>query len=159
MNSTGPKKILLIGYGNVGKSDDGLGPALAEEISRQNFEGVAVESNYLLTVEDASKVAEYDVAIFADASVKGDEPFTFKPILSAQTVQTFSSHSIDPAIVLGLARDLFKAKTKGYVLVIRGYEFDEFGEQLSSRAQDNLLEAEAFLSRLLATKEFDLYDR
>ncbi len=150
-------KVLLIGYGNPGRLDDGLGPALAEAISRKRFEGVTVDSNYLLTVEDAAVIAEHDIVIFADASVNSAEPFVFKSI-APKTVNTFSSHSIEPEIVLGFAYDLFEAKTKGYTLGIRGYEFNEFGERLSAAAQDNLISAAEFLFELLEKKNFDQFD-
>ena len=145
-------KVLLIGYGNPGRLDDGLGPALSEAISHKNFENVTVDANYLLTVEDAAAVAEHDVVIFADASVNCEDPFVFQSV-TPKVVNTFSSHSIEPEIVLGFAYDLFKAKTKGYTLAIRGHEFDEFGERLSSKAQDNLISAVEFLSKLLDKKD------
>ncbi len=150
-------KVLLIGYGNPGRLDDGLGPALAEAISNKSFENVTVDANYLLTVEDAAAVAEHDVVIFADASVNSEDPFTFKSI-TPKVVNTFSSHTIPPEIVLGYAYDLFKAKTKGYTLAIRGHEFNEFGERLSLKAQDNLISSVEFLSELLKTKDFSPFD-
>ena len=150
-------RVLLIGYGNPGRLDDGLGPALAEAIEHKSFKNVTVDSNYQLTVEDAAEIAEHDVVIFADASVNSDEPFTFKSI-TPKVVNTFSSHSIEPEVVLGFAYDLFQAKTKGYALAVRGYEFNEFGEKLSSKAQDNLISAVEFLSELLTTKNFDQFD-
>ena len=151
-------KVLLIGYGNPGRLDDGLGPALAEAIAHKEFKNVTVDANYQLTVEDSAEVAEHDVVIFVDASVNSEEPFAFKSI-TPKIVNTFSSHSIEPEIVLGFAYDLFKAKTKGYALAIRGYEFNEFGEKLSSRAQDNLIATVEFLSELLKTKNFDQFDQ
>ncbi len=151
-------KVLLIGYGNPGRLDDGLGPALAAAIEHKAPKNVTVDANYQLTVEDAAEIAEHDVVIFADASVNSDEPFTFKPI-TPKIVNTFSSHSIEPEIVLGFAEDLFQAKTKGYALAIRGYEFNEFGEKLSSKARDNLISAVEFLSELLTTKKFDQFDQ
>lgn len=158
MIETTNAKVLLIGYGNPGRLDDGLGPALAEAIAHKEFKNVTVDSNYQLTVEDAAEVAQHDVAIFADASVNSEEPFTFRPI-TPKTVNTFSSHSIEPEIVLGFARDLFRAKTKGYALAIRGYEFNEFGEKLSSKAQDNLISAVEFLSGVFKTGNFNQGDR
>ncbi len=146
-------KVLVIGYGNPGRLDDGLGPELAEAISRKKLKNVTVDSNYLLTVEDAAEVAIHDVVIFADSSVNCKEPFVFSPI-APRVVNTFSSHSIEPEIVLGYAYDLFKAQTKGYTLAIRGYEFNEFGERLSFRARDNLNSAVKFLSECLITRTF-----
>ena len=51
--------ILLIGFGNPGRLDDGLGPALADAIEKLALPGVTVESNYQLTVEDAAEIAKH----------------------------------------------------------------------------------------------------
>jgi Ni,Fe-hydrogenase maturation factor len=61
---------------------------------------------------------------------------------------TFSTHSVPPATVLALARELFAAEPEAWLLGIRGYEFDEFRESLSKRARVNLEQA---LSRLVST--------
>ena len=129
--------VLLIGYGNPGRLDDGLGPAMAEAIESLKLPGVTVEANYQLNVEDAEQLAGYDMVIFADASVNALEPFSFYRIKPKAEV-SFTTHSIEPESVLGLAHDLFEAKTTGYILAIRGYAFNEFGQQLSARAKENL---------------------
>ena len=150
-------RVLVIGYGNPGRLDDGLGPALAKAVAGKRIANVTVDENYLLTVEDAAEIAQHDIVIFADASINGEEPFSFKPVVP-KTTNTFTSHSLEPEIVLGFAYDLFQAKTKGYALGIRGYEFDEFGEKLSARAQDNLIAAAQFLFELLNAKDFRRFD-
>jgi hydrogenase maturation protease len=147
------EKILLIGYGNPGRLDDGLGPALAEEIRKAAFTDVTVDADYQLTVEDAAEVAVHDIVIFADASVNGCAPFSFGKI-EPRPSESFSSHSVEPEAVLALARDLFGAKTQGYVMGIRGYHFDGFGEELSREAKENLGEAVQFISGLLARRDF-----
>ncbi len=146
-------KVLLIGYGNPGRLDDGLGPFLAETIEKLNFENVTVDSNYQLTVEDASAVAEHDVVIFADASVNCNEPFTFTSV-EAKDDLSFSTHSIEPAGVMALAEQLFKAKTDAFVLGIRGYEFNEFGQKLSEGAKENLDAAVKYLKVVLPKRDF-----
>ena len=50
----GNTKILLIGFGNPARADDGLGPALAEEIESKNIPDVTVETDYQLTIEDST---------------------------------------------------------------------------------------------------------
>lgn len=147
-------KILLIGYGNPGRLDDGLGPELVEMLEKVNLPGVTVDANYQLTVEDASDIAENDVVIFADASLNGSEPFSFSEIQPRKAL-SFSSHSIEPEAVLDLAYDLFKAKTKGYTLGIRGYEFNEFGSKLSEKAKKNLDQAFEFIKKVLIEKDFE----
>jgi len=142
-------KVLVIGYGNPGRLDDGLGPALAEAITQMNLPNVTVDSNYQLTVEDAEAIARHDVVIFADASVAGTEPFEFRCI-SPKPYGSFTTHSVTPEAVLGLAEELFAAHAKGYVLAIRGYEFNEFGERLSAHATDNLTAAVQFAESALS---------
>jgi hydrogenase maturation protease len=141
-------KFLLIGYGNPGRLDDGLGPALAAAIENLDLPGVTVDSDYQLTVEDAALVAEHEIVIFADASVDSDEPFFFKPIIPKSTL-SFSSHSVEPDALMALAIDLFGATSKGYALGIRGYEFDEFEENLTPQAQENLQKAVQFIIPVL----------
>ncbi len=146
-------KVLLIGYGNPGRQDDGLGPALTEAMEKRRLEGVSVEANYQLNVEDAAEVARHEVVVFADAAVAGPEPFCFRPIQPVAAVG-FTSHSVSPEAVLGLARDLFAARTKGYVLAIRGYAFGAFGETLSAPAKRNLDAAAEFLENVLKDPAF-----
>lgn len=145
--------VLVIGYGNPGRLDDGLGPALAERIARLGLANVTVDSDYQLTVEDAVHVAEHGVVIFADADTAGPEPFYFKRLQPAARI-TFSTHSIGPASLLGLAQDLFGNTPTAFVLGIRGYEFNEFGERLSAAAVDNLTAAAEFLEHALRTQTY-----
>jgi len=148
------KKVLIIGYGNPGRLDDGLGPAFASAIEKMDLPGVTVDSNYQLTVEDAYTVSQHDIVIFADAEVGGHEPFSFRRIMP-KTVTSFTSHSVEPEAVLAMAKELFGADTKGYILGIRGYDFDEFGEGLSEGATANLAETLKFIKNVLIKKSFD----
>ena len=152
----GSPKVLVIGYGNPGRQDDGLGPALARFVEGLSLAGVTVDADYQLNVEDAAAVAEHDVVILADAAVAGPEPYAFiriepKPALS------FTSHSLEPEALLAMARDLFGAQTRGYMLGIRGYNFNEFGETISGRARENLTSATDFIQAVLADRDFDRY--
>ena len=145
-------KVLVIGYGNPGRLDDGLGPALAERLARLAIPGVAVESAYQLTVEDAHEVSRFPLVIFADASLVGPEPFSFEPVRRSAG-SGLGSHGIEPGEVIALAEDLFGAAPTAYVLAVRGYRFDEFGEQLSEQAEANLEAAVAFLARVIAGRQ------
>lgn len=147
------RKVLLIGYGNPGRLDDGLGPCLAASIERLDLAGVTVDSDYQLTVEDAEAVARHDVVVFADASVAGSEPFSFRR-LRAGGAPGFSSHGVEPGEVLALAGALFGREPEAYVLGIRGYAFDGFGEGLSERARANLDEAAVFVADVIRGGRF-----
>jgi hydrogenase maturation protease len=143
------RRSLVIGFGNPGRLDDGLGPALAARLESAPPPGVTVDSDYQLQVEDAESVSRHDLVIFADAAVAGPEPFGVGEVTPLHGV-SFSSHSLGPGEVLGLAQDLFHAATRGFALGIRGYTFNEFGERLSPDAVKNLRAAEEFLRAVLA---------
>ena len=145
-------RTLLIGYGNPGRGDDGLGPALAEAIEALGLPDLKVDIDFQLNVEDAWEMNGYDRAIFADAAVEGAEPFFFKEVAPEDSA-AFSSHAASPAGVLKLAKNLFNAQVRGFVIGIRGYEFDVFGAPITPKAQDNLSQAIAFLADLLRVGE------
>ena len=154
MMSERPRRVLLIGYGNPGRLDDGLGPALATEVEQLDLPGVTVDSDYQLTVEDAAAIAQHDAVVFADAAVSGPEPFCFERI-DPKPALSFSSHSVEPAAVLALAEELFGSSTPGYCLGIRGYEFNDYHERLSEQAQANLTAAVKFIVSAFQTGNFD----
>ena len=150
------ERVLLIGYGNPGRQDDGLGPAFAEAVARLKRPSVTVDANYQLQVEDAEAIAAHDVVIFADADVSCVPPFRFEALAPASEI-TFSTHSIGPASVLAMAHDLFGGTTKGYLLGIRGYAFNEFEERLSAGAEANLAAAVEFSASVLRDRRFDSF--
>ena len=150
--------VLFIGYGNPGRCDDGLGPALADRLETADLTGVDILSDYQLNIEHAHDLAAYDIAIFADAAHPGfgdsgaEAAFTFRE-LEAGNPTSFSTHSVSPQAVLRLANDMFQAKTQSYVLAITGDRFDEFSEGLSGKATENLEKAEAFIIDWLTQRQ------
>lgn len=141
-------RVLLIGYGNPGRGDDGLGPALAGALAAAGPPGVEVETDFQLNVENAFDLKGFDAVYFADAAVEGPEPFAFRRIRPADPA-VFSSHAVSPEGVLALAQRLFGVKVPGYVMAVRGYSFDEFGAPLSPQAARNLDAAVDFMKQEL----------
>jgi len=144
-----PIRIYVLGYGNPGRLDDGLGPAFAERIAALNIPGITTDANYQLNVEDAATLAEFDLILFADASVDAPEPFSLQPLKPAYTGVGFSSHSLSAGALLGMMGELFDARPAAFLLGIRGYVFNEFGERLSAEATANLEAAVTHLEPLL----------
>ena len=132
-----PRRVLVLGYGNPGRGDDGLGPALASRIEALGLPGVTVDADYQLVVEDAAAAAEHDVVVLADAAVTGPAPFRLQRLEPRRRLG-FSTHSLDPASLVALSRELFGGEEVCYLLAVRGYQFDRFGEGLSPAAQANL---------------------
>ena len=142
------RKVLVFGIGNPGRRDDGLGPALAEALEAKQLEGVTIDADYQLTVEDSVSVAEHDVVVFADADAVGPEPYSFKPIGPATGDVGFSTHGAEPGGVLALAERVFEKRTEAYVFGIRGYEF-ELSMEMTEKAKANLARALEFIEPLL----------
>ena len=139
--------LIVLGYGNPGRLDDGLGPKFIECLEELSLPGVFLDSDYQLTIEDSAKVAERDVVLFVDASLTAPDPFEIKKLQPSDPM-SFTSHSVAPSQVLGMARDLFHSDVKAFVLGIRGHCFNEYAERLSTRAQENVAAAvDYFLSK------------
>ena len=137
------RKILVYGFGNPGRQDDGLGPAIIEKLEDEKIAGVDTDCNYQLNIEDAYSIAENDIVVFVDASLDADEPFSFSKIEPSAEI-TFTTHSMSPQSVLALCAELYDRKLDAYVLGIRGYEWD-FEVGLTSKAVNNFNEAYSFL--------------
>jgi hydrogenase maturation protease len=138
--------VLLIGYGNPGRGDDGLGPALAERIRARDLAGVVVKTDYQLVAEHALDVSRAEHVIFADAQIEGTAPYEFGPA-HADTSADVSSHNLSPGAVLALAHLLFDATPGAFTLAMTGARFDRIEEGLSARAARNLDLAEALWRR------------
>jgi hydrogenase maturation protease len=139
------RRILVIGYGNPGRADDGLGPALAERLEALALPGVTVESDYQLSIEHAAMAAEHEIVVFADADGSAAEPFYLRPV-EGRPSGRFTTHGVDPGEVLHLARSCFGAAPEGFLLGMRAADLDRFGEGLSEPAREGLEAALAFLS-------------
>ena len=147
-------KILVIGFGNPAREDDGLGLAAAEIIEKTGIGNVTVDIDYQLSVEHAADIADHEAVVFVDASVDCEEPYVFEKV-TPKFIESFSSHSVSPEQVLGLAEHLFKAETKGYLLGIRGYSFEMFKENMTDKANSNLQLAAGRLVVALASGDIE----
>ena len=137
------KNILVYGYGNPGRQDDGIGPALAEKIGDLNISGVVTDSNYQLNIEDTLEITESRAVFFTDASVDCDEPFVFKEVLPSNLIR-FTTHTISPDSLMALCNELYGVNVPAYILAVRGYSW-EFNEPMTARAENNMRSAFTFL--------------
>lgn len=136
-------QILVLGYGNPGRQDDGLGPAAAAQISGLGWPNLTAFDNYQLSIEDAMDVAAHDVVWFVDAARTGP-PFAVHDLEPTSGID-FTSHIVRPETILTIARQYFGQSPRAFLLAIRGYEF-AFAEALTETARDNLRQALAMLT-------------
>lgn len=141
--------MLVYGYGNPGRQDDGLGPEVAERVARLGLPGVDTDANYQLNIEDAATLAGYDRVLFVDASRDADEPYQVRRIEPASDI-AFTSHSVSAESILAVCEEHFGGVPETWVLGIRGYEW-EFAEGLSPKARENCEQAVAYVQQWAAT--------
>ena len=150
------KKILVYGYGNPGREDDGLGVLLAQKTEQwameNGFENITVETNYQLNIEDAEIVSNYDTVIFADASQEEIDGFEFDRINPSDARVEFTMHAVSPSYIVYLCNDLFRKFPEAYLLHIKGYRWN-FREGITKEAECNLEQAFLFLKEKLSKED------
>jgi hydrogenase maturation protease len=139
---------LILGYGNPGRQDDGLGPAVANAIDLLGLPNVTAYDNYQLNIEDALEVADHDVVWFVDASTAGAAPYAVSVLEPVAKVE-FTSHIMHPQTILAIAQQCYGKAPAAFLLGIRGYEF-EFIEALTPGAAANRDAALAMLTDTIA---------
>ncbi|MCJ7586330.1 MAG: hydrogenase maturation protease [Candidatus Aminicenantes bacterium] len=143
-----PKTIILVlGIGNPGRRDDGLGPHFIDRLRALNLPGVAADANYQLQVEDALSVSRFKRVVFVDAARAIEAPFEMTEVEPLAEF-AFTTHSLAPHTVLALSRELYRKTPTAFLLAIRGYDFG-LGEGLSGRAERNLEAALGHLAEFI----------
>ena len=142
-------RVLVLGYGNPGRRDDGLGTEAAEALGVPPMPGVDVRAALQLTIEDAADAADYDLVVFIDAARSGPAPFAVHGVAAAGEVG-FTSHLVSPELVLSLCERVYGRAPRASLVAIRGYAFG-LGEGLSVRACANLSAALAYVRDQLRT--------
>ena len=137
--------VFIIGYGNPGRQDDGLGPACVRMIRALKLKYVTEDISYQLVVEHAYDMSSADIVIFVDATRSGETPFYFSELKVTDDGTGFGSHTLTPNALKTLTNTVYASSPKCYVLGIRGYQFDQFEEKLSVEGEGNLLLATDFL--------------
>ncbi len=154
------ERVLVIGYGNTLRGDDGLGPRAAEELeSRWAGRGLAHLFCLQLTPELAMDLAEVDAVLFLDASCDlspGEvDCREVTPPLADGTARSFTHH-MKPDTLLGLCRDLFGHSPRAWLVTAGAADFDG-GEKLTPTAEAALprmvARAEEILRTLLPAQE------
>jgi hydrogenase maturation protease len=145
----GEPTTLVLGYGNPGRQDDGLGPRLAAAVESWEVPGVRVDSAYQLQLEDVALLRDVARVIFLDADISQAEPWKLRRLAPEGGID-FTSHGLGPARVLGIAAEVLGARPEAWLFTVRGYCFEPFTESLSVGATDNFEMALPVLRDFLA---------
>lgn len=147
--NTNPR-VLVYGYGNPGRGDDGLGPAFINQLEawkrKEDIDHIDTDSNYQLNIEEAFTIRDYDRVVFVDASAEEIANYQLVRVQPSDKV-SFTMHAMHPAFVLDLCKKLYGKSPEVFLLKIRGYDFT-LSEGLSDRAAANLLKAFSYLKKI-----------
>lgn len=148
MSDLNHKNTLLIGIGNSGRQDDGLGWAFVETIEKSGIFNGEMQLRYQLQIEDADLACQFERVVFVDAFEGGlPSGFEWKKCLPAKEF-AFSTHELAPATILYLCGDLYDKIPNAHLLMIEGVDWGmEIG--LSEKAKGNLAEALKFFEEKL----------
>lgn len=128
-----PAGLLVIGYGNTLRCDDGVGPKVAEAVEALALPGVCVLVCPLLTPELADPISRARVVLFVDAAVDAPREVQRRPLAPAETSQIMA-HAASPATLLALARDVFGHAPEAWWLTIPVMDLG-IGEEFSPLAR------------------------
>jgi hydrogenase maturation protease len=149
-------KLLLFGYGNPGRGDDALGPALIARIAQLQLQNVECQNDMQLQVEHVTDLNGCDQVLFVDADMSCAEPFDFSEINAAKD-DSYTSHAMNPAALLHAYRQVYeKDAPPAFLLRIRGYNF-ELGDPLSGNASANLEAATKLVVELCAATSPEIW--
>lgn len=134
MEASRGTNILVIGYGNPARCDDGIGEYVIERLSLKKI-NVDVISLQELGPELCEDISGYELVFFVDASINQSEDFIIKEIIPRYKTPVFSHH-ISPEMLLAITKELYGVCPKSYLVSIRGYNFD-FGFSITKEAKRN----------------------
>ncbi|NMG57293.1 hydrogenase maturation protease [Geitlerinema sp. P-1104] len=119
---------LVVGYGSLLRSDDGVGQRIAAAVAEWELPGVRSLPRHQLTPELAIALSEVDRALFVDAAIAGTD-VEINPLTPDRQASRMG-HSLTPARLLGMSQWLYDHCPQAWLMSIPGENFD-LGEDLS----------------------------
>ncbi len=158
--------ILVIGYGNTLRSDDGVGPAIAQAVSEWQHPQIHTIICHQLTPELADPIAAASLVIFVDAIAHTEDstPQTLlrsltlnSPPSSAQTAPDITpdvtpdwvAHRCHPVTLLSLAQWLYHHTPTAWLIAVPAVSFAmgcEFSDTAIHEMQTALMMIETIIN-------------
>jgi hydrogenase maturation protease len=126
-------QLLVIGYGNELRRDDGVGPKVAVAANEWKLPGVHAIACHQLNPELADPIASAAHVVFVDAAFGAAGTVQIREIGPEENFQVMT-HATEPRSILGLAKQAFGRCPSASWLTIPVRDVD-FGEELSPLAR------------------------
>lgn len=129
-------RVLVIGYGNPLREDDGIGWAAAQSLVRMAHDmphmALTVETVHQLLPELADLISQTDLVIFVDAAVTGNPgDIRCEEIRPLPQSPGAFSHHVGPAGLLEMAQALYGRFPLAYLFTVTAASLG-YGETLST---------------------------
>jgi len=138
--------LLVIGYGNSLRGDDGIGPRVVEAVEALGLPGVRTLVCQQLSPEHAAPISLADRVVFVDAAVDAPREVQCRRLEPGDTSQLMA-HAADPRTMLALSRDVFGSVPLAWWLTVPAEKM-EFSEALTPLAERGCIEAVARIQSL-----------
>ena len=132
-------ELLVIGYGNTLRGDDGVGPRVAEAVGNLHLPGVQTLICPLLTPELADPISRAEKVIFVDAAIDAPKEVQWRKLEPNESSQLMA-HAADPRTMLALSRDVYGRVPEAWWLTIPALKM-EFTEDLTPEAEQGVKDA------------------
>ena len=134
-----PTRCLILACGNTLRSDDGIGPWLAQWAEEQFREDptIRVLSRQQWTPDLAEDIAQAESVVFIDCSIESP-PGSVRVLVVAPTASTegLATHHQGAPELLAMARDLYNSLPAKAALLTIGAGSTELGETFSKPVLD-----------------------
>jgi hydrogenase maturation protease len=147
-STTPAHQLLIIGFGNDLRGDDGVGRRVAEAIEALHLPGIRVITCQQLTPDLADPIARADRVLFVDARpvpVPGEARVELIAIQAAPYTRV-CMHAANPSQLIALTHALFGHAPPAACVAIPAESFD-FGFDLSDTARQGIAEAFGMILR------------
>jgi hydrogenase maturation protease len=131
--------ILVIGYGNELRGDDGVGPFVAGTIERKHLPGVRTLVLPQLLPELAPEIADAKGVIFVDAAREGLPHFAVSRLEPAEA-SPLMTHALDPPALLAIAQVLYGRAPDAWLVTVAANDFEP-GAEISRDARSRAIRA------------------
>lgn len=136
---------LVIGYGNTLRSDDGVGPAIAQIVADWQLPEIVARSVTQLTPELVLEMTEADLVIFVDAGLVAE--LAVQKLVLPDPSETSLGHTCRPEYLLYLTQKLYQHLPSAYLILLPGVNF-AFGETFSREVKAAIPEALKIIKQL-----------
>jgi hydrogenase maturation protease len=145
-------RVVVAGYGNPLRGDDGVGWYVAQAVAHHWGERVCVLMGQQPAPEWAPQLAAADFAFLVDATREVGPDFRVRPLRPASEEWLLDGHTFGPAHLLAMAGALYGHVPETYLLLLAANNL-EFGEELSPVTASAAKRAVRFLDRRLKAIE------